>query len=74
MRTHSESIEDTEALRRQLDRLRTTPRDPTGSEILQILDGLLQIIEQRDRIWLSIAGLASTSPEPLAPDRPAPPE
>ena len=34
--------------RHYLDRIRSEPRSPTGSEILTMIDGLLQLIERRD--------------------------
>lgn len=42
------AYEDTAKLRYCLDVIRAAPRDPTGSEILKMLDGLLTLIERRD--------------------------
>ncbi len=40
---------DTVQLRACLDRIHEDLRDPTASEVLKILDGLLQLIERRDQ-------------------------
>lgn len=39
---------DAASVRHYLDRLRAEPRDPSGSEVLKVLDAILQLIENRD--------------------------
>lgn len=47
-----EVMGDTATLRHYLDRIRCEPRDPSGSEVLAMIDGLLQLIERRDHMDL----------------------
>lgn len=53
---------DAASVRDYLDRLRAEPRDPSGSEVLKVLDAILQLIESRDAEDLRRSGAKHRRP------------